>query len=250
MIAIARSGIDMGNDIVKIEDNQSVAGDMIAVIANLAKDKDTDVLKLERLLDVQIKMMGIQAELDFNRDFILMRQELPVIAKKGEIKNKEGRVTSRYSRYEDLHESINPILSKYGFAFSHDTKPYNDKMIITSKLFHKGGHSRNFEFVTPFDTGNALKTPMQASRSTASFGKRTNIINALDITEATEDSEIYNNQTVSIEQAEEIDTLISVTQSDREKVLAFCGVSSSLEISLRNYSKVKTMLQSKAGKTL
>lgn len=243
----------MNDIVVKKDDNISVAGDMIAVIANLAKDKDTDVSKLERLLDVQIKMMGIQAELDFNQDFIAMRQELPVIAKKGEIKNKDGRVTSRYSRYEDLHEAINPILAKYGFSFSHDTKPHNDKMIIISKLFHKGGHSRNFEFVTPFDTSNALKSPMQASRSTASFGKRTNIINALDITEATEDSEVYNNQTVSIEQAEEIDTLITATQSDREKVLAFCGLSlksSSLEISIRNYNKVKTMLQSKAGKSL
>jgi hypothetical protein len=241
----------MSNEIVKIDDNQSnVASDMIAVIANLAKDKDTDVSKLERLLDVQIKMMGIQAELDFNRDFILMRQELPVIAKKGEIKNKEGRVTSRYSKYEDLHEAINPILTKYGFAFSHDTKPYNDKMIVTSKLFHKGGHSRNFEFVTPFDTSNALKSPMQASKSTSSFGKRTNIINALDITEATQDSEVFNNQKISIEQAQEIDMLIEQTGSDRDKLLAFCGAETSLDISLVKYNQAVTMLKQKLGKSL
>lgn len=91
---------------------------------------------------------------------------------------------------------------------------------------------------------------MQASKSTVSFGKRVNLINLFDLTEATEDSEIYNNQTVSIDQAQEIDALITATDSDRDKVLNFCGVSSSLDISLKNYTKVKTMLQNKIGKTL
>lgn len=232
------------------EKSTSVAQDMINVIATAAKDKDVDVSKMERLLEVQIKMMDKQAELEYNQSFFALKKDLPMIIQKGAIKNKAGNITSRYSKYEDLHEHINPILEKYGFTFSHKTKQLDGKMVVSSVLRHIGGHSEVFDFVTPMDSTNALKSPMQAAKSTASFGKRTNFINALDITETTEGSEIYQSQVISQEQAELLEKLVINTKTDREKFMQFCGVDSMLNVKLSKFQEAHRLLLSKVGKSL
>ena len=241
------------SDLVERKGNQvstSVAQEMISVIAEVAKDKDADISKMERLLEVQIKMMDRQAEIDFNQAFHALRSELPVIEQKGAIENKARMITSRYSRYEDLHAQINPLLHKHGFTFSHNTEPHNNMMVIISTLSHIGGHNKSYKFVTPMDSSNALKSPMQAARSTSSFGKRTNLINALDITEATSESEVFNNQTISVDQAQELEEMVKNSGSDREKFLQYCGVENMLDVTLQKYAQAKNQLTAKLGKQL
>lgn len=243
------------NDIVvkKTDATPSVSAvhEMVNLIASMAKNSDVDADKFEKLMNIQLKMMDKQAEIDFNQDFIAMQSELPIIAQKGEIKTKDKdgggyRVTSRYSRFEDIMEAINPILTKYGFSFRHTTRPVDNARIeIITVLLHKSGHSQSTSFISPMDKENALKSGMQAAKSTVSFGKRTNIISCLNLSEASEDSEFYKNQIISVEQAEELERLISATNSDREKFLGLCGVDNLLDVTILRYKWAKNVLDGK-----
>lgn len=250
------------NDIA-VKSTQSITQkvvDDLGVVSNalmtLAKDKDFDVDKMKAIFDMQVSMIDRHAEMEFDRDFFEMKKKIPVILKKGQIKNNSGTVVSTYTRFEDIQEVLEPLYREHGFYVLHTPTIQPDgKHIVTTKIKHIGGHEKSINFISPPDKTNALKGDMQASKSTVSFGKRVNLINLFDLTEATEDSEVYNNQTVSIEQAHEIDALIEATESDRDKVLAFCGVSSSLDsssldISIKSYKQVKAMLQAKAGKSV
>lgn len=234
------------NDIVVKDEKKSVAHEMVSVIANMALNADIDADKLEKLMNVQMRMMDKQADIDFNQDFIAMQEELPIIGQKGAISTKGGGVTSRYSKFEDIMEAINPILRKYGFSFRHTTKSLDGGRIeIVTILTHKGGHKEITSFISPMDSSNALKSPMQAAKSTVSFGKRTNIISALNLQEASEDSEIYQNQTITTEQAQELENLIIATNSDRNKMLQLCGVDNMLDVKISKYKWAIGVLENK-----
>jgi hypothetical protein len=257
MVVIARIGINMSNDII-VKNTQSITQNVVddlgavsEALMTLAKDKDFDVEKMQAIMTMRISMIDRQAKIEFDKDFFEMKKEIPVILKKGQIKNNAGNVTSTYSRFEDIQEALEPLYRKYNFYVMHTPSMQADgKHVITTKIKHTGGHEESISFVSPPDKTNALKGDMQAAKSTVSFGKRVNLINLFDLTEATEDSEIYQNQKITIEQAQEIDLLIEQTGSDRDKLLAFCKAETSLDITIGKYKDVIRVLTQKLGKPL
>lgn len=253
----------MMSDVITISSQaitQNVVSDLGAVssvLMELAKDKDFDVAKMKAIMDMRISMIDIQAKQEFNRDFFALKKQIPVILQRGKItmfdkENKTSRVVSTYATLEDIQISLDPLLDKYNFILRHGKIDYKDgKYFIPTSLIHISGHEETACFVSPPDKVNGLKGDMQAVKSTASYGKRVNLISLFDLREATDEkSQLYNNQKVSVEQAQEIENLLIETNSDREKLLAFCGVDNTLDITLDKYNKSLKLLQDKIGKSL
>src|SRR5688500_14546934 len=85
----------------------------VQVIERAAANPEVDVAKLEKLLELQERILARHAETAFNSAFAEMQSEMPTIAENGEIKV-SGVVRSRYALFEDINDTVKPILKAHG----------------------------------------------------------------------------------------------------------------------------------------
>ena len=89
---------------------QDTGNQMLALIEKVVANPDVDVNKLEKLLDIQIRMMDKQGEILYNQAMAKMQGELPIVHHTGELRHK-GNLISPYSKYEDIALVVNPIMA-------------------------------------------------------------------------------------------------------------------------------------------
>ncbi len=147
----------------------AVSSEMQAVMSMIERvvlNKDADMEKLEKMLDLQERILNRNASQAFTADLAAMQSELPLVGKAGEGHNK-----AKYAKLEDINEAIRPTLQKYGFAVTFRTKQTDKTLTVVAILSHKQGHREDTDLVLPLDTsGN--KNAVQAIGSTISYGKR------------------------------------------------------------------------------
>lgn len=160
-----------------------------SLIERLAVDDRIDVEKLGKILDLQRGLRADQAKAEYQAAFAAMSEKLPIIAAKGEIKNRDGKVQSTFARYEDIQKAIKPILREFGFTLNHEQHPETgSEMILTTFLIHRGGHSQKSTFRSKQDDSGS-KNHVQGLGSIASYAKRYNTIALLDLETHGEDDD-------------------------------------------------------------
>jgi hypothetical protein len=229
--------------------NEQQAIDLISVWAG--RD-DVDADKIEKLLDIQIKMMDRQAKMDFNQALCRVQSGMPRITQRGTIKTKDGKVTSKYMLYEDIDTVIRPRLEAEGFSLMHTREDVNGKMVVTTALKHLSGHQESVAIPLPYDQPNALKNAVQAAVSTFSYGKRVNVCSLLNLVAEGEDDDGQKSQANTIDegQAAEIKSWLERLfnqglQVDMQKFLAYLGAPSVDDISASKYETAITLLRRK-----
>jgi hypothetical protein len=146
----------------------------------LAKDPTVDVLKLEKLIEMQERILRFNAKAAFEAAFAEMQGELPIVDERGRILV-DGVERSTFGRHEDIQEACKPICARFGFSIRHKNKRLeNGKLLITGVLSHKGGHSEEDEFECPPD-GSGKKNEIQSLGSTREYGRRYTTISLLNI---------------------------------------------------------------------
>lgn len=200
------------------------AENFIGMIERVAANKDVDVNKLEKLLDMQERIMGKNAEMAFNRDMALMQAELPTISEKGEIKVNDV-VRSKYARFEDINEAVKPVLQKHGFAINFKTDTTGGAVKVTGLLTHREGHRETTDMTLPVDVSGS-KNPVQAIGSSVSYGKRYVMEALLNLTSRGQDDDgqkaMMPTEFAGFEQ--EIDGLTAKPQADAlwKRIAAAC----------------------------
>jgi hypothetical protein len=160
----------------------ALAPDIAALVGQIVANPDADVSKLEKLLDLNERILDRNAKAAFDEAFSRMWPELPEIDEKGAIKNKDGSIKSRYARYEDIQFQIRPVLKQFGFAMRHRTEfPVDRPGIIRIVGILSGhGHTEESTFESPADK-NDYRTAIQDQGSTISYGKRYTTCDLLNI---------------------------------------------------------------------
>ena len=148
--------------------NQS--NNVLAVISRAATDKDVDISKMERLLDMQERVMAKEAEMAFYADMSDLQDAMPTIKKEGAIKVGD-QVRSRYARFEDILGQTKGLLKRYGFSVSFKSNFVDGQLEITGTLSHRAGHHESTTMRLPFDSSGS-KNNVQAIGSSVSYGKR------------------------------------------------------------------------------
>lgn len=152
-----------------------VEGPMLPMIERLAALPDFDVLKLEKLLDMQERIMDRNAEAAFNAAFVLMQSEIPTIIERA--KTDKGK----YAPREDIVDAVRPILKRHQFTLSFRTE-FPDKQInVVGILTHVAGHARESTFLCEADTSGS-KNAIQARGSAVEYGRRYTTTDLLNIT--------------------------------------------------------------------
>jgi hypothetical protein len=161
---------------------------IIQVIERAAMNPNVDIDKMERLLQMQERIMARNAKAEYDAAFAEMQSELPVIVERGGIKDRNQNVQSKYALWEDINEAIKPVLARHGFGISFRTGQHDGKIVVTGVLSHRGGHREETSMELPTDTSGS-KNAVQAVGSSTSYGKRYTAQALLNLTSRGEDDD-------------------------------------------------------------
>lgn len=149
--------------------------DILLMIERLAVNPDFGVEKLEKLIDMQERILDRNAASAFNIAFAKMQPKIPTIIER------KSTDRGKYAPREDIVEVIRPILSEYGFSLSFRTEwPEKTVVKVVGILTHEEGHSRQSEFMSAADTSGS-KNAVQALGSAVEYGRRYTTTDLLNI---------------------------------------------------------------------
>lgn len=221
-----------------IEHKQDSA--MIDIIAKAAADPNVDVAKLEKLLDMQERIMTKQAELNFNAAMAQLQPLLPTIKR-----TKKGH-NYMYAPYEQIDMLIRPLYTQYGFSLSFNSQVVGESIHYFGTISHKEGHSRQAEIVLPADNSGS-KNGVQAQGSTIQYAKRYLVGMLLNIVTEDEDNDAaYGNERLTENMVAEIEKKIKDTSSNKDRFLKLVMKVNSIEHILQSdYGKAIKALDEK-----
>lgn len=228
---------------------------IIQVIERAAMNPNVDIDKMERLLQMQERIMERNAKAAYAAALAEMQPSIPVITERGkiEVKDKESKrviQSTGYALWEDINEAIKPVLAAHGFALSFRTgMTAEGKITVTGILSHREGHQEETMMVLPHDSTGS-KNAVQAVGSSTSYGKRYTASALLNITSRGEDDDANKGgaaATISEEQAAQIRELIDSTNSDIEKFCKYLRVASIPELPTAKFKDALAALNAKKG---
>ena len=178
MTAIAKSG----SSVSPAQEQNSEAAAIIQVIERAAMNPEVDIDKMERLLQMQERVLDRQAAADYSSAMAAMQTDIPSIAERGRTNN------GHYATLEDIVDTVRPIMKQHGFAVSFRVNTLDKGVEVTGVLMHRSGHREETTMLLPADTsGN--KNAVQAFGSSVSYGKRYVLCSLLNITTRGEDDD-------------------------------------------------------------
>ena len=218
---------------------------IIQVIERAALNPDVDIDKMERLLQMQERVMDRQAMMAYSAAMAAMQTELPSIEERGQTNN------GFYATLEDIVDTVRPIMQKHGFAVSFRIQTQERGIQVTGVLMHKDGHREETSMLLPADmSGN--KNAVQAFGSSTSYGKRYVLSALLNITTRGQDdngnaSTKKGIKTVTPFQAGQIQRLISQCPATTQEW--FSGkYGSAVQVPYSDFDKLRASLTKRAVK--
>lgn len=149
-------------------------GGLLSVIERAARDPNTDVEKMERLFQLQERVLDRASETAFSEAKHVAQSQMPQIRRTG----KNDQTRSTYAELDEIAEQIDPIAHAHGFSMSFGTadSPLENHYRVTCRLRHRGGFYEDYHADVPSDTvgmkGNQNKTATHGFGSTMSYGRR------------------------------------------------------------------------------
>lgn len=171
----------------KSEDHSAI----IQVIERAALNPDVDIDKMERLLQMQERVLDRQALMSYSAAMAAMQTELPSIEERGRTNN------GQYATLEDIVDTVRPILQRHGFAVSFRIQTQERGIQVTGVLMHREGHREETSMLLPADVSGS-KNAVQAFGSSTSYGKRYVLSALLNITTRGQDDNGLSAATVKL----------------------------------------------------
>lgn len=230
-------------ELVTTEESKPLS--MIDSINQVLTNPNASVDTIEKMLDMQERIMNRNAEAAFNIALAEMQPKLPAIKPEGKAHN-----NVRYARFEDIQKAIGPLLAEHGFALSFKTGQIEKGISITAILRHREGHSDETTIVLPSD-GSGNKNSVQAVGSSVSYGKRYTATALLNLNVAGEDDDgnlAGIGELVTQSQIEALQTLIEDTETDIEQFCKFQKIDALANMPLSQLGKAIKLLEVKKAK--
>ncbi len=143
------------------------ADPMVSMIERVAMDPNSDLAKLERMLELKEKHDAQNAKAAFDAAFAKASASFPEIPLNGENKHQK----TRYALLKDIIKLTRPVLAEHGLALSFSTETTEKEVIVTAELSHENGHTKRNSLPLPRDAG-AGRNAVQAIGSTQTYGQR------------------------------------------------------------------------------
>lgn len=146
----------------------------ISLIERLATNPDVDVSKLEKMMNLQERILDRDAEQAFNADMVRCQNAIRTVREN----QRNNQTNSRYADLEAITRAAKPIYTENGFALSFyegETQKENHIRICVD-VMHRQGHTKSRHVDMAIDDtgakGAPTKTKIHGEGSSISYGRR------------------------------------------------------------------------------
>jgi hypothetical protein len=179
-------------NVAKINDTaqeaQLPADPMVSMIERIAMDPNSDLAKLEKMLDMKERMEAQTARTSFARSLSEARAEIPPIIKDATVDftSNKGRTYYKHETLSGIAKVIDPILSRYGLSYRFRTDQGQGGVKVTCIITHSSGHFEETSLSgAPDSSGN--KNGFQAVGSAVTYLQRYTLKAALGLSAEVDD---------------------------------------------------------------
>ena len=161
------------NAMVKPEREALAPVSLLQVIERAASNPEVDIDKMERLMQMQERIVARDAEAAFNEAMSSCQKEMRAIAADAE--NPQTR--SRYATYAALDKALRPIYTEHDFSISYNTADsVKEEHVRVLAYVSRGAHTRTYQVDMPADgkgaKGGDVMTKTHAAGAAMSYGQR------------------------------------------------------------------------------
>lgn len=169
---------------------QPQATGLLAMIERIAMNPNADIEKMKALMLMRNEELAAVRKQEYAQDLIPMKPELPLVIKK----KFNSQTKSNYAPLDEINETVDPILAKYGFATTMKVIAQTvDSVTVRAELWHKGGHIEATEVTMPIDNkgiqGTVNKTGPHATKSSITYARNAALCALLNISMKNEDDD-------------------------------------------------------------
>ena len=146
---------------------------VMRVIERAATNPDVDITKMERLLEMQERILDRQAATDYAASMALAQAEMEPIARDA----KNDQTNSSYATLAAVAKQATPIASRHGFSleFYEGECSKDGHVRICVDVRHSGGHTKTRHVDLALDktgiAGKVNKTDIHAKKSSITYGR-------------------------------------------------------------------------------
>ena len=160
--------------IAVVKEKKNIQVSETGQLLQMAVDKNLDVDKLERLIELKNKEEARLAKKDFDLHFGLMQSQFPTIPKTKKVKNRSGALLYKYCPLENIIKVIGPIIKDHGFSFWFSSEMVEDKENEMRIFCHISGwgHEKTNHIDFPIIKGTDATNKIQERGITESYGQR------------------------------------------------------------------------------
>lgn len=239
----------MGEIAKREPDAVSETNAIIQVIERAASNPSVDIDKMERLLQMQERILSRNAESEFTASMTRAQAKIGRVA--ADATNPQTR--SKYATYAALDRVLRPVYTEEGFALSFDTgeAPQPDQVRVLCYVSHVSGHTRTHHVDMPADgkgaKGGDVMTKTHAAGAAMQYGMRylLKLIFNVAVGEDDDGNSATTIQRITAKQAADIDALIDEVGADKAKFLRYFKIDSTDRLSAAAYKDAIAMLEAK-----
>jgi hypothetical protein len=168
---------------VQVIDAQTLIGKAI--------ESGSSIETMERLLAMRDKIRMELAENAFREAMSLFQARCPIIAKKKQVLDKNGKPRYNYAPLDDIVKQVQPLIEECGLSYDIDTivnAEGIEGITTVVQVHHVQGFSKESRFFVPIDK-SAYMTAPQMWASAQTFSKRYAFCNAFGILTGDEDTD-------------------------------------------------------------
>lgn len=223
-------------------------------LLRLAVERGTPVAEMETLVALYERMEASAARKAFFAALANFQQQCPAIPRSsGKGEAERGVVTKAgttfkytWSKKDEILRTAGPHMAANGLSHSFDTES-DDKFLTTiCTIHHIGGHSKSTRVRVPLENPGGM-SPQQKVGSAMEHAERYSLTAALGLstTDQTPDSDDANPETITHEQAVEIDELLQGASVVPSRFLKAFDAATVPDIRATDYAKATEWLRAK-----
>ena len=213
----------------------------------LALEKNVDLEKIEKMIQLQKEWDAIQAEKAFTIAMTEFKCEAPVITRDKE----NAQYNSYYTSIGNLVNSCLPKMSECGLSHKWSVEQ-GEQITVTCIVTHKDGHSEPTSMSGPPD-GSGSKNPIQQIKSTVTYLKAATFESAMGL--ASSDANLDDDgagagqpeepKYVGEEEQGVLRDMLSSLECDEMTFLGWLGCESIDKIDKKSYARAKVNLEAR-----
>ena len=139
---------------------------VLSMIERIVMSPDVPMDRLEKMLEMQERILKRQEQAAFNTALVSAMAEMPMFPLNG-----QGHNNMAYAKLKDIIGATRPTLSKFGLALTFDVKTEGGTVTTTAVLRHSMGYVDRVQINLPNDTSGS-KNAVQAAGSAQTYGQR------------------------------------------------------------------------------